>query len=97
MRTLLLVAILAAFVALPAIAQQDVQPPVPAQPAPSLMPQGQVVNPPSRGATPAAPPGTGASLPDAAQRAPSASPPDTVQGNGGSCVHPPCPQAPPSK
>ncbi len=97
MRTLPLAAALAAFLAVPAVAQQVVQPPVPAQPAPSLMPQGQAVNPPSHGATPAAPPGTGAPVPDAVQHAPSTSPPDTVQGTGGSCVHPPCPQAPQSK
>ena len=103
MRTLRLAAVFAALLlgAAPALAQQ-VPPPVPERPAPELMPQGQaqgqVVNPPSRGATPAAPPGTGAPVPFGQQRSPyPTSPPDTVQGTGGSCVHPPCPQPPASR
>lgn len=87
MRTLPLAAALAAL--LPALG---------AAPALAQPPPRQAVNPPSRGATPAAPPGTGAPVPFGQERAPyPTSPPDTVQGTGGSCVHPRCPQPPVSR
>ena len=98
MRTLSTAAALAAALVLteaaPAVAQ-TATPPAPERPAPSLMPQNQVTNPLSHGATPAAPPGTGAPVAsDAGRSSPaSSSPPDTVQTPGGACVHPPCPGA----
>ena len=96
MRTLSTVAALAAVLTLAeAAVAQTTTPPAPERPAPSLMPRTQAADPPSHGATPAAPPGTGAPVASDAGDAPPASsaPPDTVQSTGGSCVHPPCPGA----
>jgi len=98
MRAALAVASLRALLACPALAAAlaaTLAASAFAQPAPQIMSPTQRVNPPQNGATPAAPPDTGAPVPFVTRRAPglSASPSDAPGYTAATCQQLPCPKA----